>query len=127
LASSKGVLRILVADDDPQITKLYREALGTLGHLVSTVQNGGEALRTLESGSFALLITDYHMPGLSGLQVVQELRRRRLQTPVLLVSSHLPEDVRSACAADPLVSLMEKPFSLEELREAIEQAVRVRN
>jgi CheY-like chemotaxis protein len=125
LASTRGALKILVADDDPQIVSLLREALGSFGHIVSVARNGAEAIRAFDGASFALLITDFQMPDLTGVQVIEELRRRRLQIPALLVSSHLPDEVRAAFATDDLVVLLEKPFSLEELREAIESAVRV--
>ena len=126
MASTKGIHRVLVADDDPQIAALLREALTADGHFVVVTRDGGEALRTFETARFSLLVVDYQMPVKSGVQVIQELRARGLTVPALLVSSHVPDEVRRSLAEDPRVAVLDKPFSLAELRSAVEKLTRSR-
>lgn len=127
MASTKGIQRVLVADDDPQIAALLREALTADGHLVVVTRDGGEALRTFETARFSLLVVDYQMPVKSGVQVIQDLRARGLGVPALLVSSHVPDEVRKELAGDDRVAVLDKPFSLVELRSAIDKLTRVRS
>lgn len=127
MASTKGIHRVLVADDDPQIAALLREALTADGHFVVVTRDGGEALRTFETQRFSLLVVDFQMPVKSGVQVIQELRARGVAVPALLVSSHVPDEVRQALAADDRVLVLDKPFSLAELRGAVEKLTRVRS
>jgi DNA-binding response OmpR family regulator len=127
VASTKGVHRVLVADDDAQIAALLREALAADGHAVVLAKDGGEALKALASARYALLIVDYQMPVKSGLEVIRELRARGEQTPALLISSHLPDEVRRAFTEDDRVASLDKPFSLADLRNTVDLLVRVRS
>ena len=127
MASTKGIHRVLVADDDPQIASLLREALTADGHFVTVTRDGGEALRTFETARFSLLVVDYQMPVKSGVQVIQELRARGVAVPALLVSSHVPEEVRTALETDDRVAVLDKPFSLAELRGAVEKLIKARS
>ena len=119
MASSKGAHRVLVVDDEPQICSLLREVLTIDGHIALTARNGGEALKALDDGKYSLLIMDLMMPVKSGLEVLQDLRKRGEEIPVLLISSHFPDEVRRTCAGLSRVSLLEKPFSLSELRKHV--------
>jgi DNA-binding response OmpR family regulator len=127
VASTKSVHRVLVADDDAQIAALLREALSADGHVVVLAKDGGEALKALASARYSLLIVDFQMPVKSGSEVIRELRARGEQTPALLISSHLPDEVRRAFTGDDRVAFLDKPFSLADLRNTVDLLVRVRS
>ncbi len=106
--------RILVADDEPAIRKVVRDALEREGHEVVGAIDGKEALDRFEDGRFDLVVTDLAMPRVDGLELVKELRRRSpLPILVLTVRSEEREKVRLLDeGADDYVT---KPFGVAEL------------
>ncbi len=107
--------RVLVADDEPAIRKVVRDAFEREGHEVVAAIDGQEALERFEEGGFDLVVTDLAMPNLGGLELVQEIRRKLSATPILVltVKSEEREKVRLLDAgADDFVT---KPFGIAEL------------
>lgn len=106
--------RILVIDDEPQITRVLRAALVAQGYDVRIANDPEEGLRTLREWSPDLLITDLMMPGMSGVEVCRAVRARAA-TPILVLSvrEHERSKVEALDAgADDYVT---KPFSVQEL------------
>jgi len=106
--------RILVADDEPAIRKVVRDALEREGHEVETAIDGEDALDRFPSEGFALVVTDLAMPRLGGLELVQEIRKTS-GTPILVltVRGEEREKVRLLDAgADDYIT---KPFGVGEL------------
>ena len=107
--------RVLLADDEPGIRKVVRDAFEREGHEVVAAIDGQEALERFEEGEFDLVVTDLAMPRLGGLELVQEIRRRKSATPILVltVKNEEREKVRLLDAgADDFVT---KPFGVAEL------------
>ena len=107
--------RVLVVDDNVAIRELLARFLFSEGHSWQLAADGIEALRQLEGTDFDLVMTDLHMPGMTGEQLVQEIKKRKPKLPVLLITGNEP----------PVVSrvfdgVLRKPFSFDQLREAID-------
>ena len=106
--------RILVIDDEPQITRVLRAALSAQGYDVRTANDPEEGLRTFKDWPPDLVITDLMMPGLSGVEVTRAIRSHS-PTPVLVLSvrEHERSKVEALDAgADDYVT---KPFGIQEL------------
>jgi two-component system KDP operon response regulator KdpE len=106
--------RILVIDDEPQITRVLRAALSAQGFDVRTANDPEEGLRTFKEWSPDLVITDLMMPGMSGVEVTRAIRQHAA-TPVLVLSvrEHERSKVEALDAgADDYVT---KPFGIQEL------------
>ena len=106
--------RILVIDDEPQITRVLRAALSAQGYDVRTANDPEEGLRTFKDWPPDLVITDLMMPGLSGVEVTRAIRAHG-STPVLVLSvrEHERSKVEALDAgADDYVT---KPFGIQEL------------
>jgi len=90
--------RILVVDDDSDIRRLNAEVLKSSGYEVDTAEDGEVGLeKVLHAVSYApdsydLLITDYQMPKLSGLDLVKKLRAERMALPVIIATGTLPKE-----------------------------------
>jgi len=123
MAESKSRPKCLVADDEPQIGALLRDVLDHQGYDADVVADGAAAARKLSQGSYALLITDVLMPRKTGVELVHEIRAHGLTLPVILMSSHLSDEILSSCGAVEHLAFLQKPFSLSDLRLAIERAV----
>lgn len=117
---------ILVVDDEPDIAALVAYHLARASFRVRTIPEGGEALRAIESDPPDLLILDLMLPGLSGLEILRELKRRpETETiPVILLTAKREERDRIeglALGADDYVS---KPFSAHELVLRVQAVLR---
>ena len=114
---------ILVVDDDRRLRELLRKYLSDSGYLVTTAEDAAAARARLESLAFDLLVLDVMMPGESGLELTESLRRTS-QVPILLLTAMGEADDRIAgleCGAD---DYLPKPFEPRELRLRIDSILR---
>jgi CheY-like chemotaxis protein len=115
--------RILIADDEPTILELLRTVLTLWSYEVEVCADGQRALARGREGGFAILLFDHHMPLLTGLDALRQLRAGKCRTPAVLMSGHLSDEaVRGASALDG-VEVLPKPFTLASLKEAIDRAL----
>ncbi len=114
---------LLVVDDDRRLRELLRKYLSDSGYLVTTAEDAAAARARLESLAFDLLVLDVMMPGESGLELTESLRRTS-QVPILLLTAMGEADDRIAgleCGAD---DYLPKPFEPRELRLRIDSILR---
>ena len=113
--------RVLIAEDEVAVREFVRRALAHEGHDVTAVSDGLEALATLKSGTFDLLITDIIMPNKEGLEIIREVKKKFPSVKIIAMSggniSHL--DCAELLGA---VYTLSKPFSKDELIGAINSA-----
>ena len=117
---AKAQYKVLVVDDDPSVLATYRRLLTRAGYATSTED---DPLRVLDGGpetdSFDLLLLDYRMPGMDGLSLLAELRRREWKARCILISAYLNDDVRSQARILGVERVLEKPVDVGALRQAI--------
>ena len=82
-------IRTLVVDDSPFMLKLLAQILKQMANfdLVGTATNGGQALRQVSALSLDLVLMDFHLPGLNGIQATQYIKRRERPPAVVIISS----------------------------------------
>ena len=106
---------VLVVEDERRLSQLLRRVLEEEGHTVDQAYDGEEGLQMALDGSHDVIVLDVMLPGMDGVAVCQALRRRRVDTPVLLLTALDAVDDRvrglDAGADDYLV----KPFAFQEL------------
>jgi DNA-binding response OmpR family regulator/signal transduction histidine kinase len=113
-------LRILAVEDEPEVLDVLRAMLVNAGHTVFTAASGREALELFEREPVDLVLTDLGMPGMTGLALAEELKRRRA-IPVMLLTGWADElDASTAPSVDLVVP---KPFTRERLFEALARAL----
>ena len=110
-------LNILLVDDEALVRQGTGAILHDLGHNVLEVDAGGDALGVLRSQPVDILVTDYLMPGMSGLELARSARKLRRDLPVLMITGFA--DLVDDSASD--VSRLSKPFHVRELAQAIER------
>ncbi len=116
--------RILVVDDEPAIRDLAVEILRRSGYEPQSVPSARQALELLDEEAFDLVVSDVVMPEMTGVEFLSELRERRPQLPVVLMTGGSKEPERTAKAvALGACGLLYKPFSQAELRAAVEAAL----
>jgi len=119
-------LQILVVDDDADIRHLEARILTNAGHHVDMVADGVAAWQALQSGRYNLLVTDYLMPGVSGLALVRQLRVASLALKVVMVSGNLETLDTARLTRDPwsrIQAFVRKPFTIPDLLSAVRSAV----
>ena len=111
-----------MADDDDLVQNSTRALLETLGHSVTTAWTGEEALALLADAGPRpdVVILDMNMPGLGGSGTLPRLRTLEPSVPVLLATGRADQLALDLAAAHPFVTLLAKPFSLQELRQKLE-------
>jgi PAS domain S-box-containing protein len=118
-------LQVLIVDDDELLRTSIELMVGALHHRPVAVGSGEEALRKLEAGLAAdLVILDMNMPGLGGEATLPLLRRLRPTLPVLLATGRVDQRALDLADQNEGVHLLPKPFTLEEVRQRIEDSRR---
>jgi DNA-binding NtrC family response regulator len=117
--------RILLADDDAVTRDLVQRALATDGHVVTSTQDGSEALEKLREapGTFDLLITDVQMPGLDGVALAEAGMSADASLRVILMSGFTGELGRADHMKGKVSDVLTKPFTLERIRAAVKAAL----
>ncbi len=116
--------RILVVDDEPDIRYLNAKVLINSGYEVDTAEDGQVGWKAVSHSpeSYALLITDHNMPGLTGLALVKKLREARITLPVVMATAALPsEDLFARYPWLQPAALLLKPYTIEELLGTVKQ------
>ena len=115
-------MRILIADDSGTMRTIIRrslEALGVMGAVEAA--DGIQALQMFQEGGFDLLITDWNMPGKTGIELARAVRALDKKVPILMITTEADKarvvDAIAAGVSDYLV----KPFATELLRQKLER------
>ncbi len=112
--------RILLVDDAPDILKTHQAMLSRMGHSSTAAESGKQALELFlnKEHDFDLVITDFRMPAMNGLELVQELRRIGSRIPILMVTA-FGEDEQLQQVGQYQVLLMNKPVTMDKFRDTI--------
>ena len=116
-------LKILSVDDEPSITQSMRFIFERPTYELSSAHDGEAALARVagDHDPFDVVITDTNMPGLSGIELVRQLRERNFPGKIMVLSAHLSTDVRAAYEAMEVDAMIEKPFSVKALRQTLDR------
>jgi len=112
---------ILVADDESHILSVVSLKLCNAGYRVLKATDGGEALELALQERPDLLITDYHMPVLSGLELCQRLRQAGLSIPALMLTARGYNLEHSDMINSGIQRMISKPFSPRQLLAAVQE------
>ena len=118
--------RVLVADDEPSIRYVLREALEEEGYEVTDVADGDAALEAMGREDFPLAFVDIRMPGCGGLEVLDRLRAIGAGTPVVIITAQNTFDNAVQAMKRGAFDYLVKPFGIEEVKALAEKASRSR-
>lgn len=114
--------RILVVDDDEIVGDVIVEALAAAGHSVNVVYRGEEALPALDESGAELIILDYNLPGISGLEVLRQLRQLPYgqDVSVLMLTAKTGQLLPARAHHDDVDDFLNKPVSVDLLIQRVE-------
>ncbi len=115
--------RILVVDDEPTVCEACHETLAIEGYMVDTVLSGEEALKTLQTNTYDIILVDLKMPGMSGLEVLEKVKEVAPKADMVMMTGYAT--VESAVEAMKLgaIDYIKKPFTNRELSDKILQVL----
>jgi CheY-like chemotaxis protein len=113
-----GGRRVLVVEDDERVRGALCDYLVELGYTAEPAASGSEAMACFERDAFGLVVADYKMPGLSGLDVVKQMRARNPELPVLIVSGYAREFAWEARALG--IPVLPKPVDFGVFAQMVE-------
>jgi DNA-binding response OmpR family regulator len=115
---------ILVADDESHILSVVSLKLRNAGYRVLTASDGQEALDIALLDRPDLLITDYHMPLLSGLEVCQRLRQANVPVPAIMLTARGYDLEPSDTEQSGILRMVSKPFSPRQLLTTVQEVLK---
>ena len=115
--------KILIVDDEPLNLELLERELLAHEYTVESARNGEEALEKVDSFVPDLVLLDYMMPDMSGLEVLKELRRRKYDLPVVMITAYGTIERVVEAMKEGAYDLVTKPFDPDHLRIVIEKAL----
>ena len=116
-------MKIVVVDDEPTIVLMCRRVLESQGHEVQGFTNVGAALTQLEAEAADLLVVDYKMPELNGLEFIQRAWAIRPALRVVMITAHGTREVIGRATQSGVKSVVLKPFTPSELAKGVAAAV----
>ncbi|MEC5292208.1 response regulator [Aurantimonas sp. C2-6-R+9] len=113
--------RILIAEDDPSVRVLVSRALGLEGHEVTVAEDGELALDILVEcdGDFDFVLSDIRMPAMTGIELAHEIGASWPDLPVLLMTGYAEQKEAADDLAAIIEGVVEKPFSIVEIRREV--------
>ena len=120
--------RILIAEDEEPLRTLIVRGLAEDGHAVVATADGTEALEALQKakGEYDLLLTDIKMPGMDGIALSLAVARDFPALPILLMTGFADQRERAHGLEALIHDVVTKPFSLAQIREAVQGALAAR-
>lgn len=118
---------IAIVDDDPSVLKALSRLVSTRSFIAKTYQSGPQFLASLAEGLPDCLIADLQMPEMTGLELHQNLTRKGIPIPTIIITAHDEVGMRERCKAAGAIAYLSKPVQDTSLFTAIDVASRNAN
>ncbi|MFA6455397.1 MAG: sigma-54 dependent transcriptional regulator [Bacteroidota bacterium] len=127
MPKQKYIGNILVADDENDFRMILQSFLESEGHIVTTAEDGAEAINKLQDKTFDLVLLDIRMPRVDGVEVLQFIKQQYIDTQVIILTA--VDDVRIAveCMKLGAFHFLTKPYSVDELHSLVNRALEQRS
>jgi CheY-like chemotaxis protein len=124
-ATPERHFRILVVDDDQEVATSIVRALECLGHSATRCAHAQEALEFIGAQNFDLLLVDYRMPDMTGLDLITLLRAEGCKIPAIMMTGHFATEDRVPTEQLGIRAILRKPINLPILSRALEEPLLV--
>ncbi len=111
--------RILVVDDEPQVAETIRMVLTYSGHTVEIAEDANLALQKFEAGKYDLVITDFALGKMNGLELARLIKQQSATQPIMLITAYAESVAMGEERLANVNFLLGKPFSLTQLQEGL--------
>ena len=119
---TENKLRVLVLDDEPIVCKRLQPALEKLGFAVDTFTQSVEAMHQVQQSAYDIVITDLKMKEIDGMRFLEEVKKRRPQTEVIVITGFATMETAKQSFQKGVFDFIAKPFKLSEIQEVVTRA-----
>lgn len=124
-AAQRSGSRILVVDDDEGVLRAHSRALKSAGYEVESALSGDAAMRALENAPFEVILSDVDMPGMNGIRLLEKVRARDLDVPVIMITGGPSVETAAAAIEHGALRYLLKPIAMKELVQVVDDACRL--
>jgi CheY-like chemotaxis protein len=110
---------VLLVEDDPLFRKALSTVLASLGVQLVAVESGEAALATAGTRSIDMVLMDYHLPGMNGVELARSLRDRNIHSPMILISGFLTDSVHHEAREAHIARILRKPTDMASLQDTV--------
>ena len=111
--------KILIVDDNPNMSSLLAEMLEVFQYDSLRATDGQDALEKAGAGDIAMVITDMRMPRMSGLELLQAIKEKKPQLPVVVISGYSVDEVDSDIVKSKADGFLNKPFMMSDIEKLL--------
>lgn len=115
-------LEILILDDETIVGERLKASLEKDGHNLETFTSSVEAMKSLKEKTFDIVVTDIRMDDISGIEILEHVRKKSLRTKVIMITGYATLEVARESLTKGAFDFIAKPFKIKEIRKAIEKA-----
>jgi CheY-like chemotaxis protein len=115
--------KVLVVDDDPVVGKSFDRVLSQKGYIVVTAEDAAQALEKMREQEYDVVFTDIRMPGMSGIELAEQVKAKRPWTPVVIVTGYGTKANEERAKAAGVSGFLNKPLSPEMIEESVAHAL----
>lgn len=119
----RASVRVAIVDDDPSVRRALERLLRVSGYEPSTFEGGAAFLASVGTPAPACLVVDFHMPGMTGLELHLNLMDAGIRIPTIVITAHDAADVRQKCIEAGIAAYLPKPLEREAVISAIVRAM----
>jgi len=119
-------MKVLVLEDDKSLREVIRDELERMGFRVYSFKNGDDAMDSLMSTTYDLMMLDINVPGIDGYQFLEMIRKSGNETPAIIISSYTDIDHFTKGYELGCNDYLRKPFSLKELELRVKELLKTR-
>ena len=117
---------MLFVDDDPNMQRMVALFLNKKNYNLEIASNGRKALDLLDKNKYELIISDMQMPLMDGSELLQEIRAKKIKTPVILISAYTSVDMPNETDTSNFAAVLFKPFDSSNLIAVIEKILKIK-
>ena len=121
---SGDVMRVLIVEDERKVAQFLKKGFQSEAFAVDIAPDGSEGLRLAMSNTYDAIVLDVMLPKMSGLEVLEELRRQRITTPILILTARSDVEDRVKGLISGADDYLPKPFSFSEVLARVRAIVR---
>lgn len=115
--------KILIVDDDDSHRFMLKCILGSWGYGICEADDGESALQMIDKAGVSLILMDYRMKKVSGLEVMAEMSHRRCRIPVILMTAYCSSETASAAHRHGAAAVLDKPLPMGKLKNLISRTI----
>jgi two-component system NtrC family response regulator len=115
--------KILIVDDNPNMSSLLSEMLEVFDYESIRADDGLEAIKIVDEGDISMVITDMRMPKMSGLDLLQKIKEKNPEIPVVVISGYALDDEGSNLLSSMADGFLNKPFKMSDIEQLLRQVV----